>query len=215
MNIEEKKALFEEFCQFLDSKEPVENDTVDVQRMITIETDEYEVGDVITFSLTTGEVVSAMAMRQEEDGMLFVFVDCLKDKQPMNEEDSNMGGYEASDLRKKLNEEILPTFPTSIKNRMKPVYKEDKLRLLTAMEVFGEKKYGDEDNSVYLPLMKNRRNRIAFQGYATDEWEWYWLQNTYRPSTFACVYSTGGANFVNASNSLGVRPAFKIGYHAP
>lgn len=214
MNIEEKKALFEEFCQFLDSKEVV-NDTVDVQRTITVDTDEYEVGDVITFSLTTGEVVSAMAMRQEEDGMLFVFVDCLKDRQPMNEEDSNMGGYEASDLRKKLNEEILPTFPTSIKNRMKPVYKEDKLRLLTAMEVFGEKKYGDEDNGVYLPLMKNRRNRIAFQGYATDEWEWYWLQNTYRPSTFACVYSTGGANFVNASNSLGVRPAFKIGYHAP
>lgn len=209
MNIEEKKALFEEFCQFLDSKEVV-NDTVDVQRTITVDTDEYEVGDVITFSLTTGEVVSAMAMRQEEDGMLFVFVDCLKDKQPMNEEDSNMGGYEASDLRKKLNEEILPTFPTSIKNRMKPVYKEDKLRLLTAMEVFGEKKYGDEDNGVYLPLMKNRRNRIAFQGYATDEWKWYWLQNTYRASAFACVYSIGGASFANASNSLGVRPAFKI-----
>lgn len=210
MNIEEKKALFEEFCQFLDSKEPVENDTVDVQRMITIETDEYEVGDVITFSLTTGEVVSAMAMRQEEDGMLFVFVDCLKDKQPMNETDTTKGGYEASNLRKVLNTDILSSFPAVIRNRMKPVYKEDKLRLLTAMEVFGEKKYGDEDNGVYLPLMKKRRNRIAFQGYATDEWEWYWLQNTYRPSTFACVYSTGGANFVNASNSLGVRPAFKI-----
>lgn len=214
MNIEEKKALFEEFCQFIDSKEVV-NDTVDVQRTITVDTDEYEVGDVITFSLTTGEVVSAMAMRQEEDGMLFVFVDCLKDRQPMNEEDSNMGGYEASDLRKKLNEEILPTFPTSIRNRMKPVYKEDKLRLLTAMEVFGENTYGDEDHGEPIPLMKKRRNRIAFQGYATDEWEWYWLQNTYVASAFACVYSIGGASFANASNSLGVRPAFKIGNHAP
>ena len=35
MNIEEKKALFEEFCQFIDSKEVV-NDTVDVQRTITV-----------------------------------------------------------------------------------------------------------------------------------------------------------------------------------
>lgn len=209
MTIEEKKALFEEFCQFIDNKE-VANDTVDVQRTITIDTDEYEVGDVITFSLTTGEVVSAMAMRQEEDGMLFVFVDCLKDEQPMNEEDSNMGGYEASDLRKKLNEEILPTFPVSIRNRMKSVYKEDKLRLLTAMEVFGENEYGDEDNGVYLPLMKKIRNRIAFQGHATDKWEWYWLQNTYGASNFARVSGSGYANSGSASASLGVRPAFKI-----
>jgi len=209
MNIEEKKALFEEFCQFLDSKEPV-NEDIDVQRTIMIETDDYEVGDVITFSLTTGEVVSAMAVRQEEDGMLFVFVDCLKDEYPMNETDTTKGGYEASNLRKVLNTDILSSFPAVIRNRMKPVYKEDKLRLLTAMEVFGENEYGDEDNGVYLPLMKKRRNRIAFQGYATDEWEWYWLQNTYRASAFVCVLPIGSANFANASNSLGVRPAFKI-----
>ena len=209
MTLEEKKALFEEFCQFIDSKEPV-NDSVDVQRTITIETDEYEVGDVITFSLTTGEVVSAMAMRQEEDGMLFVFVDCLKDEAPMNEDNTTMGGYECCDLRKKLNTEILDTFPNSIKSRMKPVYQDDKLRLLTAMEVFGENEYGDEDNGVLLPLMKYRKNRIAFQGKGTDEWEWYWLQNVYSASSFALVSTTGIANANIASNSFGVRPAFKI-----
>lgn len=209
MTIEEKKALFEEFCQFIDSKEPV-NDTVDVQRTITIETDDYEVGDVITFSLTTGEVVSAMAMRQEEDGMLFVFMDCLKDEYPMNEEDTNEGGYEASDLRKTLNTKILDTFPNIIKNRMKPVYKEDKLRLLTAMEVFGQNGYGGEDNGVYLPLMKKIRNRIAFQGKGTDKWEWYWLQNAYSASYFAFVGAYGYAHGINASNAIGVRPAFKI-----
>lgn len=209
MNIEEKKALFEEFCQFLDSKEPV-NETVDVQRTVTIETDEYEVGDVITFSLTTGEVVSAMAVRREEDGMLFVFVDCLAKEYPMNEEDTNEGGYEGCDLRKTLNTEILATFPNSIKNRMKPVYKDDKLRLLTAMEVFGENEYGNEDNGVYIPLMKNIRNRIAFQGHRTDKWEWYWLQNTYSASHFACVSTYGNAGYANASLARGVRPAFKI-----
>ena len=209
MTLEEKKALFEEFCQFIDSKEPV-NDSVDVQRTITIETDKYEVGDVITFSLITGEVVSAMAMRQEEDGMLFVFVDCLKDEAPMNEDNTTMGGYECCDLRKKLNTEILNTFPNSIKSRMKPVYQDDKLRLLTTMEVFGENEYGDEDNGVYLPLMKKIRNRIAFQGHTTDKWEWYWLQNTYSASHFARVSHGGYAYYAGASNSLGVRPAFKI-----
>ena len=209
MTLEEKKALFEEFCQFIDSKEPV-NDSVDVQRTITVETDEYEVGDVITFSLTTGEVVSAMAMRQEEDGMLFVFVDCLKDEAPMNEDNTTMGGYECCDLRKKLNTEILDTFPNSIKSRMKPVYQDDKLRLLTAMEVFGENEYGDEDNGVLLPLMKYRKNRIAFQGKGTDEWEWYWLQNVYSASAFANVGDGGHASANYASNSNGVRPAFKI-----
>ena len=209
MTLEEKKALFEEFCPFIDSKEPV-NDSVDVQRTITVETDEYEVGDVITFSLTTGEVVSAMAMRQEEDGMLFVFVDCLKDEAPMNEDNTTMGGYECCDLRKKLNTEILDTFPNSIKSRMKPVYQDDKLRLLTAMEVFGENEYGDEDNGVLLPLMKYRKNRIAFQGKGTDEWEWYWLQNVYSASHFANVANGGTADSNGASSSLGVRPAFKI-----
>lgn len=209
MTLEEKKALFEEFCQFIDSKEPV-NDSVDVQRTITVETDEYEVGDVITFSLTTGEVVSAMAMRQEEDGMLFVFVDCLKDEAPMNEDNTTMGGYECCDLRKKLNTEILDTFPNSIKSRMKPVYQDDKLRLLTAMEVFGENEYGDEDNGVLLPLMKYRKNRIAFQGKGTDEWEWYWLQNVYSASLFANVANAGNADSNGASTSYGVRPAFKI-----
>lgn len=209
MNIEEKKALFEEFCQFLDSKEPV-NETIDVQRTVTIETDEYEVGDVITFSLTTGEVVSAMAVRREEDGMLFVFVDCLVNEYPMNEENTNKSGYEGCDLRKTLNTEILATFPNSIKSRMKPVYKDDKLRLLTAMEVFGENEYGDEDNGVLLPLMKYRKNRIAFQGKGTDEWEWYWLQNVYSASNFANVANHGVADYYSASYSLGVRPAFKI-----
>jgi hypothetical protein len=204
----EKKALLAEFEKFLNIQS---DDEITVHHNIVVKTDEYEVGDIIDFTLTTGEQVSAMAMRQEEDGMLFVLVDCLKDERPMNEENTNMGGYEASDLRKALNEEIYPTFPDSLKARMKPVYKEDKLRLLTAMEVFGENPYGDEDNGTQLEPMKERKNRIAFQGKGTDEWEWYWLQNVKKDSAayFAGVNSRGYASS-NASYAGGVRPAFKI-----
>lgn len=207
MNKTEKKELLKEFELFLDKKELAQ--------------DEYKVGDVIDFTLTTGEKVSAMAMRQEEDGMLFVFIDCLKKEYPMFKNPSKMGSmqinYFNSDLRHALNNEILDTFPEEIKSRMKVMRigdtdAFDKLRLLTEKEVFGENRYGEVDNGTRLPLMEEIRNRIAFQGRGTDTWEWWWLQNKAEGSAayFASVTTYGRASSDAASNDLGVRPAFKI-----
>ena len=215
---ENNKALVEAFARFLENREYKDSQIV-CHRSFDVNPEQnchcyfpegYRVGDVIDFTLTTGEEVSAMAMRQEADGMLFVFVDCLKDEAPMNEDNSTMGGYECCDLRKKLNTVILNTFPDTIKTRMKPVYQDDKLRLLTAKEVFGENEYGDEDHGVQFEPMKSLKNRIVFQGKGTDEWEWYWLQNVYSASAFANVASSGRAYSNDASASYGVRPAFKI-----
>lgn len=204
----EKKTLLAEFEKFLN----IQNEEMTVHRTVEMQTDEYEVGDIIDFTLKTGEEVSAMAMRKDADGMLFVFVDCLKGEYPMNDTNTNKGGYEACKLRKNLNGEILDSFPDFIKARMKPVYKDDKLRLLTAMEVFGKNEYGDKDNGEYLPLMADIRNRIAFQGKGTGSWEWYWLQNTYKDTAayFALVDGNGYAYSYDAGNTYGVRPAFKI-----
>lgn len=207
MNKTEKKELLKEFELFLDKKELAQ--------------DEYKVGDVIDFTLTTGEKVSAMAMRQEEDGMLFVFIDCLKKEYPMFKNPSKMGSmqinYFNSDLRHALNNEILDTFPEEIKSRMKVMRigdtdAFDKLRLLTEKEVFGENRYGEVDNGTRLPLMEEIRNRIAFQGRGTDTWEWWWLQNKVEGSAanFASVHTGGNAHCRGASYDIGVRPAFKI-----
>lgn len=183
-----------------------------VRRIAMVQTDEYEVGDIIDFTLKTGEEVSAMAMRKEADGMLFMFADCLKTRYSMNSNDINVGGYPACTLRKKLNGEILDSFPDFLKARMKPVYKDDKLRLLTAMEVFGKNLFEDKVGGKYLPLMDDIRNRIAYKGKNTGTWEWYWLQNTtkYSPAHFAMVNHIGTAHYANASYNGGVRPAFKI-----
>lgn len=204
----EKKTLLAEFEKFLN----IQTEELTVRRSTTVQTDEYEVGDIIDFTLKTGEEVSAMAMRKETDGILFVFVDCLKTEYPMNSSNTNKGGYEACLLRKKLNSEILDSFPDSLKARMKPVYKDDKLRLLTAMEVFGKNPYEDKVGGEYLSLMGDIRNRLAFQGKDTGAWEWYWLQNTPNDSAagFAYVYSRGRASCYGASTDSGVRPAFKI-----
>lgn len=187
-----------------------------VKRMIKSDVDTFQVGDIIKFKLTDGEKVQAMAVQQEKDGMLFCLVDCLVDEYSMNDTDTdtNEGGYEDSDLRKKLNTEIIARFPADIKAMMVPFGNGDFLRLPTEKEIFGENYYG-EDESPYVQQwkpMKQQRNRIAFQG-KNGCWEWYWLQNKCRDfaAAFACVSYDGDAYYDNASSSLGVRPAFCIG----
>ena len=60
--------------------------------------------------------------------------------------------------------------------------------------------------------MKKRRNRMAFDGTKDENLQWYWLMNKVRESApaFSYVYDSGDAALLNASLSLGVRPAFKI-----
>ena len=178
-----------------------------------IDTDSFKVGDVISFTLTDGKEVEAMAVKQEKDGMVFVLVDCLRDEYSMNEENTNRGGYEASDLRGKLNNEILERFPDEIRKNLIAFENGDLLRLPSEREIFGEKIYGETEpeTTVQWEPMKLRRNRVAFQG-KNGCWEWYWLINKVEGSAayFAIVSDNGGANFHSASGSLGVRPAFKI-----
>lgn len=177
----------------------------------------YIVGDTITFTLTDGEEVEALAVKREQDGMVFVLVDCLRKEYQMNQRNTNKGGYEKCGLRKKLNGEILDRFPAEIREKMVAFPNGDLLRLPTEREIFGDNPYGKtEDNSIsQWEPMKLRRNRIAFQGSKTGVWEWYWLQNEMEDSAasfayFAHVYYGGDAFYFSASAAGGVRPAFKI-----
>ena len=93
---------------------------MEVMRNMTIDTELFELGDIISFTLTTGEKVKAKAIRETPNGMLFITVDCLKDEQRMFENPGRAEkvDYEHSDLRKKLNGEIFESFPEEIKGRM-------------------------------------------------------------------------------------------------
>ncbi len=173
----------------------------------------YIPGDVVDFTLNDGEEVQALAVKQEDDGMLFVLLDCLADEECMNEEDSNRGGFLSSDLCGKLNGAILDRFPAEIREKMVPFSNGLLLRLPTEKEIFGKNVYGkDEGDAVQQwEPMKERRYRIAFQG-KNGAWEWYWLENPVDGSAahFAYVGSNGYAYYDNASYANGVRPAFKI-----
>ena len=162
--------------------------------------------EILRFRLDTGEECEAMPVRTEEDGTIYVFVDCLKEEMYMNPTDTMEGGYEASFMRGYLNNEVLSHFPEELEDLLIPVNSMgDLLTLPSKEEIFGD----PEDPEKQWPAMKLRRNRIAFQGLNGDP-EWYWLRSVNSASRAASVIWTGYAYGWNASYVFGVRPAFKI-----
>ena len=193
---------------------------MEVTRKTKIETEAFELGDIIKFKLADGQKVKAMAVRQDENGTLFVTVDCLKDCYPMFKNPGAMGSMEIcyfnSDLRHYLNKEVLKLFPEEIRSRMNimPVGNNeyDLLRIPTEREIFGEEKSKEVKR---FNGMNKRRNRIAFRATEDNKeaWEWYWLQNKVKDEAtayFAFVGSNGFATYDSASDSYGVRPVFLL-----
>lgn len=160
----------------------------------------YEVGDKFSFALKNGESVTALAVKEEADGMVFIFEDCLSKAYSMND-----------NLMDMLNNELYKLFPDEIQNVMVSFGGNNMIRIPTEKEIFGVNKYGEResDDVKQFEPMKKRRNRIAFRN---DEFEWYWLKNrgVGGAAHFARVAGTGYAISLGASSSLGVRPLFKI-----
>lgn len=180
---------------------------------IKADINQLEVGDIISFKLKDGEKVEARAVKREGDKMLMHFVDCLKDEYPMNDEDTNKGGYEESNLRMILNSDIIGKFPDKIVKHIVPDKNGDTLFLLSIEEVCGlnskfEKAEGQL--SVY-KRPKNRIKTLGKGGYST----WYWLRSpsdnsSGRGQCFCIVDTDGSATYSYASIAYGVAPAFYL-----
>lgn len=178
----------------------------------------YEVGDIVSYTMEDGEEVEALAVKEEFDKhgnlcMVFMLLDCLKEECRMNRDDTNDGGYEESHLRDQLATKYLEKFPAALRLNMVPFENGDLLRIPTEREIFGRNIYGEEEpNTVeQFEPMKKRRNRMAFDGL-NGETQAYWLQNkrVRSATSFCIVYANGYAGNSNASNSLGVRPLYRI-----
>lgn len=173
------------------------------------EVGEWQMGDIIRFTLLTGEPVEAQCQRVDENGATFFLTHCLEDERPMNHEDTNEGGWDESDLREYLNTSILSDFPDAIRKHMKPIYKDDLLTLPAVEDIFGEwdfdrwePKEGAEPN---WPLMKHRQYR------SKGNWWWGRSADATNATYFCAVNASGNASSDIASNSLGLAPAFLIG----
>ena len=160
-------------------------------RKTEFDTDDFMIGDQIDcgFGLATCQKVT-------EEGALF-FTD-----------DYDNETRERTDLLEYLNsEEGLAGFSDEIRERLV-----GEVRVPYAGEMFpkDEIDFLEEDDCEQLPLMKERRNRIAF---CQDDWEWGWLMNRSKrcAANFGDVGDGGGADYDGASYASGVRRAFLIG----
>ena len=126
----------------------------------------------------------------------------------MNNKNTNKGGYDESDLKDWIDVELFNKFPREFRKRI------SNLTLPTVGQMFG---WDDEwdcdkferDDDEQLPLMKLRRNRVA---YYENEISGGWLRNATKKNVssanFATVPNIGSTSCFGASYSIGVRPEF-------
>lgn len=180
--------------------------TIKVIRKTAIRSKEILIGDQIQVKKYT-----ATCQIVTPKGALFLLDQYLDQDYPMNEENTTRGGYEASDLRKKLQSDDILAIFADYRDRMQPFDNGDLLRLPFFGEFFGRENagYSEPDGCEQWPLMQGQKNRIAFRNNA---WEWGWLQGKRKGSAtdFCIVRDDGAAYHWPAWGSLGVRPAFLI-----
>lgn len=168
---------------------------------------DIKVGDKMMVPLGKLGNFTATVQKVTNDKVLFIFDDYVA-KRPMNEDGGNAGGYSQSDLKKWINTELYNMFPAVLKQRMTG------LSIPTLGEICGwddewDRSHIEADGDEQLPLMKQRRNRVA---YYKNDCEWGWLRNAtkkeFSSAHFALVLYDGGSDYYNASCSRGVRPEF-------
>lgn len=125
---------------------------------------------------------------------------------PMNKNNTNVGGFAHSDLNNWLYGEFLRSLPLFIWRKLVEI------TIPSVGEMFG---WDDDwardhymiDADEQLLLMKERKNRFA---RFCDEFVSGWLRNETQmdvsSSAFSSVSHSGGEDFSDASESLGVRP---------
>lgn len=170
---------------------------------------DIKVGDQIEIPLKDMGTFTATAQQITDDGILFMFDDCVT-RRSMNSECTNKGGYEKSELRKWVENDLFDAFPDYLKSKM------SNLTLPTYGQMFGHDNCYEQaiepDNDEQLPLMKIRKNRVV--DYEND-YTSYWVKNatkkSYSSDGFAIVSYYGLAFWYGADVVSGVRPVFLIG----
>lgn len=178
-----------------------------VLRKQEIDTANIQVGDQMVIPLAELGEFTATTHKVTDEGVMFIFDDYVT-RRPMNNRDTNKGGFEKSDLKKWMDTVLFMAFPEELRDK---IYG---LTLPTVGQIVGHEDEWDNKNlepdiDEQLPLMKECKNRIAcFE----DQLAWGWLRNAtkeeFSSARFALV-SYGGYTYCNsASYSLGVRPEF-------
>lgn len=178
-----------------------------VLRKQEIDTANIQVGDQMVIPLAELGEFTATAHKVTDEGVMFIFDDYVT-RRPMNNRNTNKGGFEKSDLKKWMDTVLYMAFPEELRDK---IYG---LTLPTVGQIVGHEDEWDNknlepDTNEQLPLMKKCKNRIAcFE----DQLAWGWLRNAtkeeFSSARFAFVSDDGDTYCNYASDSLGVRPEF-------
>ena len=178
-----------------------------VLRKQEIDTANIQVGDQMVILLAELGEFTATAHKVTDEGIMFIFDDYVT-LRPMNNRDTNKGGFEKSYLKKWMDTVLFMAFPEELRDK---IYG---LTLPTVGQIVGHEDEWDNknlepDTDEQLPLMKECKNRIAF---FEDQLTWGWLRNAtkeeFSSACFAGVGNGGNTGADNASDSDGVRPEF-------
>ena len=178
-----------------------------VLRKQEIDTANIQVGDQMVIPLAELGAFTVTAHKVTDEGVMFIFDDYVT-RRPMNNRNTNKGGFEKSDLKKWMDTVLYMAFPEELRDK---IYG---LTLPTVGQIVGHEDEWDNknlepDTNEQLPLMKKCKNRIAcFE----DQLAWGWLRNAtkeeFSSANFAFVDSRGYPYCSGASASVGVRPEF-------
>lgn len=178
-----------------------------VLRKQEIDTANIQVGDQMVIPLAELGAFTVTAHKVTDEGVMFIFDDYVT-RRPMNNRNTNKGGFEKSDLKKWMDTVLYMAFPEELRDK---IYG---LTLPTVGQIVGHEDEWDNknlepDTNEQLPLMKKCKNRIAcFE----DQLAWGWLRNAtkeeFSSAAFAYVSHDGNPDYNGASNSFGVRPEF-------
>ena len=169
-----------------------------VERMVKMNVNHYEVGDIIKFKLCNKEKVKALAVKEEDSCMIFCMVDCLQKSYTIDE---ILNGI--------LNREILTLFPEKITNRMVAFSNNKLLRLPEKEEIFGaDDLLSEKNNIVRFKPMESVRNRIAYN--KTNNYPICWWLNSEASSRFFPYVGKDGNFYERGGGFSGIRPLFKL-----
>lgn len=145
--------------------------------------------------------------KKKEKNTLFIFDECITCR-PINEKGTNRGGFEASDLKKWLNTELIKTFPDELRDRITD------LSIPSVGELFGHSKMWNEDtfepdSNEKLKDMKNGDQRTAwYNGRCVCGWLRNSVKKELSQTCFATVNTSGKLSYSRSSESHGIRPEF-------
>ena len=197
-----------------------------------------KVGDIKEITLSNGETYNVeiigfnhdnLADRSGTAGITFQFKELMNTAHVMNTANTNVGGWEASEMRTYVNEDVYALLPSELQAEIKEVTKisdvgnknttdkvetTDKLFLLSFEEVgftSNNTSYFVAGQGTKYKIYNDNESRIKknLSDSAIITW-WLRSARTNNANYFSDVISSGDSSYSNADITRGVAPAFCI-----